>query len=130
MDSKQIIQAVVVNVVKIVIAVVLLMLIYNGALRAYDFGYEVFTEQSAEIAPGRTFEVTVVQGKSVAEVADMLEEYGLIRSAEIYRIREWFAPEQGDMKPGVYMLNTSMYPSEMIAILAGEVEETELEVLE
>lgn len=128
MDRRQIIQAVVVNVVKIVVAVVLAMLIYNGAMRAYDFGYEIFAEQSAEIAPGRSFEVTVVQGKEVADVAEMLEEYGLIRSAEVYRIREWFAPEQGDMKPGVYTLNTSMYPSEMISILAGQGEE-ELDVL-
>jgi UPF0755 protein len=127
-DRRQIVQAVVVNVVKIVVAVVLVMLIYNGALRAYDFGYEIFAEQSAEIAPGRSFEVTVVQGKEVADVAEMLEEYGLIRSAEIYRIREWFAPEQGDMKPGVYTLNTSMYPSEMISILAGQGAE-ELDVL-
>lgn len=128
MDRRQIIQAVVVNVVKIVVAVVLVMLIYNGAMRAYDFGYEIFTEQSAEIAPGRSFEVTVVQGKEVADVAEMLEEYGLIRSAEVYRIREWFSPEQGDMKPGVYTLNTSMYPSEMISILAGQGAE-ELDVL-
>lgn len=125
MDRKQIVQAVVVNVVKIVVAVVLVMLIYNGALKAYDFGYEVFAEQSAEIAPGRTFEVTVVQGKSVGDVAEMLEEYGLIRSAEIYRIREWFSTEQGDMKAGVYTLNTSMYPSEMITILAGGESETD-----
>lgn len=125
MDIKQVIQAIVVNVLKIVLTVVVVMLIINGAKKAYDFGYEVFAEQAVEIEPGRTFEVTVVQGKSVADVAEMLEEYGLIRSAEIYRIREWFATEQGDMKAGVYMLNTSMYPSEMIAILAGEAEEAE-----
>lgn len=125
MDNKQVIQAIVINILKIALTVVVVMLIYRAGEKAYHFGYEVFAEESAEMAPGRSFEVTVVQGKSVGDVADMLEEYGLINSSEIYQIREWFSTENKDMKPGVYELNTSMLPSEMISILAGanEVEE-------
>jgi UPF0755 protein len=124
---KQIVQTVVVNVLKIVLAIILIMLVYQGGVKAYQFGYAVFAEEAVDIEPGRTFEVTVVQGKSVKDVAVMLEEYGLIKSSEIYQIREWFSTEQGDMKPGVYELNTAMLPSEMITILAGDTEEEVLE---
>lgn len=123
MNSKQIIQTIFINIIKITVVVVLVALLYKGGAKAYHFGYEVFSEESAEMPPGRMFEVTIVQGKSVADVAEMLEEYELINSSETYRIREWFSSEQGEMKPGVYELNTSMLPSEMITILAGEKEE-------
>ncbi len=124
MRTKQIISALAVNILQIALIVILVIAVYRGATKAYDFGYHVFAEEAAEIEPGRDFEVTVVQGKSVKDVADMLEEYGLIKSAEIYQIREWFSPEHGDMQPGVYVLNSSMYPSEMITILSGTNDET------
>jgi len=120
---KQIIQTVVINIFKIVLAIVVIMLIYQAGMKAYHFGYAVFAEEAVDIEPGRTFEITIVQGKDVKDVAVMLEESGLIKSSEIYRIREWFSTEKGDMKPGVYELNTSMFPSEMISILAGDNEE-------
>lgn len=129
MEKKSIIQAVVVNVIKIAIAIVIIMVIYNVAAKTYQFGYSVFSEEAVDAAPGTTIEVTIVQDKSVKDIGTLLEEAGLVKSGLIFWANEWFSPYHEDIQPGVYQLNTSMIPSEMIAIMSHS-DEMELEELE
>ena len=63
--------------------------------------------------------------ESVKEIGKLLEEKGLIRSGDLFVWQEKFSEYSGDLKPGVYTLNTSQTPYEMMAIMSAETEPEE-----
>ena len=41
------------RITKLLLAVVIIMMVYVGALTAYDFGYRIFAERPVSQAPGK-----------------------------------------------------------------------------
>lgn len=123
--NKKMIWGVVKGILKIAFALAIVLLIYNLGIKAYDFGYRIFAEEPMELGNGRTVSVSIVEGKSVAEIGDILEEKGLIRDADLFYFQEMFSEYHGDLKPGVYELSTGMTPYEMMEIMSVTDEETE-----
>ena len=113
------------GVLKIVITLAVVLLIYNVGLKAYDFGYRIFAEEPMELGNGRMISVSIVEGKSVSEIGEILEEKGLIRDAKLFYFQEMFSEYKGELKPGVYELSTGMTPYEMMEIMSASEEETE-----
>lgn len=105
---------------KILIAVVVVMMVYIGALTAYDFGYRLFAEKPVSLAPGQEIEVTVEEGMGIGAIADMLEEQGVIRDAKIFKIQNKLSHYSSGFLAGTYTLNTSMTNDEIMAVLSGE----------
>lgn len=122
--DKKIIWTVGKGILKIAAVLALVLVVYNLGIKAYDFGYRIFAEEPIEIGEGRIISVSIVEGRTVAEIGDILEEKGLIRDANLFYFQEMFSEYRGDLKPGVYELSTSMTPYEMMAIMAAT-EETE-----
>lgn len=108
------------RIVKLLVAVVLIMLIYAAALKSYDFGYRIFAEKPVSLAPGQDIVVVVEEGMSTGEIADMLEDEGVIRDAMIFRIQNQLSHYKGAFRAGTYNLNTSMENDEIMAVLSGE----------
>ncbi len=123
--NKKMIWGVVKGILKIALALAVVLLIYNLGIKAYDFGYRIFAEEPMELGNGRVVSVSIVEGKTVAEIGDILEEKGLIRDARLFYFQEMFSEYRGELKPGVYELSTGMTPYEMMAIMAATEEETE-----
>jgi UPF0755 protein len=97
-------------------------------MTGYEFGYRVFTEPAMEEAPGRDVMVLVKEDMSQREIADMLEEKGLIRDSSLFYLQLKLSAYSGKLLPGVYTLNTSMEPKEMMVVMATEPEvDTETE---
>ena len=119
MDIKQIALSFMSTAVRIVILAVAVLVIYKAGIKAYDFGFRIFTEEPMSAPPGRDVEVTIVQGDSLMEIADMLEEKGLVRDAKLCFIQKKVSVYDADVKPGFYTLNTSMTADEMFEIIAG-----------
>ena len=109
------------RITKLLIAVMVIMLVYVVALKAYDFGYRIFAERPASMAPGTDVTVEIEDGMGSGSVADMLEEKGIIRDALIFKIQNRFSHYNGSFLAGTYTLNTSMENEEIMAILSGEV---------
>ena len=109
------------RITKLLIAVMGIMLVYVVALKAYDFGYRIFAERPASMAPGTDVTVEIEEGMGSGSVADMLEEKGIIRDALIFKIQNRFSHYNGSFLAGTYTLNTSMENEEIMAILSGEV---------
>ena len=63
--------------------------------------------------------VTVEEADSVQDVADKLEQAGLIRDAELFVIQEKLVGFKNGLQPGTYTLNTSQTPEEMIEIMSA-----------
>lgn len=109
---------------------VILLVVYAGvrlAAKGYDFGYRVFTESAMEEAPGKDVMVLVREEMSEREIAELLEEKGLIRDAGLFYLQLKLSAYSGDLLPGVYTLNTSMEPKEMMIIMATASGDTETE---
>ncbi|MBO5326400.1 MAG: endolytic transglycosylase MltG [Lachnospiraceae bacterium] len=123
--DKKMIWGVVKGIFKIAVTLAIVILIYNLGLKAYDFGYRIFAEEPVELGTGRTVSVSIVEGKSVSEIGDILEEKGLIRDAKLFYFQEMFSEYKGELKPGVYELSTGMTPYEMMEIMSASDEEEE-----
>lgn len=115
-------------IVRAAILAVAVMAIIKTGKTAYDFGFRIFTEEPMSPEPGRDVAVTIVQGDSTMDIAELLEETGLIRDAKLFYVQKMCSEYNGDIKPGFYTLNTSMTAEDMFALIAGkEGEEPESE---
>lgn len=119
MNIKQLATSFIGFVIRAVVLVFAILAIYRAGQAAYDFGFRIFTEEPMTPEPGRDVSITIVQGDSVLEVGEMLEEKGLIRDAKLFFIQKKCSVYDGDIKPGFYTLNTSMTADDMFAIIAG-----------
>lgn len=110
-------------VFQIMVTLAVIIIIYAGAMKCYDFGYKIFTDTPMSLEPGRDVTVIVNEGSSTRQVGALLEENRLISDASVFVVQEKLSEYAGEMKPGVYVLNTSMTAEKMIAIMSGNLEE-------
>ena len=106
-------------VIRILIAFVVIIVIYGGATSCYDFGYRIFTEMPMSLEPGTDITVIINEGSSIREIGELLEGNGLINDATLFVVQEKLSEYSGEIKPGVYVLNTSMTAERMIAVMSG-----------
>ena len=108
--------------IKISFAILVVLLVIYAAVNlsglGYDFGYRVFTESAIEEAPGVDILVQVKEDTSESELGDILEEKGLVRDSRLFYLQIKLSAYSGKLIPGVYTLNTSMTPKEMIVLMA------------
>ena len=109
------------RITKLLLAVVIIMMVYVGALTAYDFGYRIFAEKPMSMTPGEEVEVVIEEGMGTTAVAEMLEAKGIIRDALVFKIQNKLSHYSSGFLAGTYTLNTSMDNDEIMAVLSGEV---------
>ncbi|MCD8098911.1 MAG: endolytic transglycosylase MltG [Lachnospiraceae bacterium] len=104
--------------------IALLLFVIAAVIRvgeyAYTFTYRVVSDAAMEEEPGRDISVTINSSMTDSDIAEVLENKGLIESARIFRMQLKAFQYDGELQPGSYILNTSMTPSEMMAEMAGE----------
>lgn len=125
MKVKYIIGAIVEFVIKAVALVFIVTYVAKGATAAYDYGFRVFAEEPMEAGDGRIISVSVGNGDTAKEVGQMLQDKGLIRDANLFRIQELLSENHGKIQPGIYDLSTAMTAQEMLAVIAVEPETEE-----
>lgn len=106
--------------VKIAILIAILVIVYRLCFIAYDIGYRIFAEDAIDRQPGVPMTVTIVEGKSVKEIGEILEAKGLIRDSRVFVLQEKFSEYKDELKPGVYELTTAMTPFEMMQVMSAE----------
>lgn len=123
MKVSQILSTILSALIKIAVAIWIVNFIYTKTIAAYDFGYRVFTEEAVSPAPGRDVTVSIVEGKSVKDIAKLLEEKGLVRDYKLAFIQIYASEHRKEMEPGVYTLNTSMTVEDMCTAMCPNLEE-------
>jgi len=124
-DTKEMVISIFSIALKVVLFVIAAMFIYKYALIGYDYGYRIFGEEPMATGEGRKVSVTVGTEMGVKDIGQVLENKGLIRDANLFRIQERLSEHHGEIKPGIYELNTNMTAEQMITIMAAEEGETE-----
>lgn len=111
---------------RLIILALVVLLLYEGVARGYEFGHEIFYASSVEAEPGHDKLVTIKPGTSVVHAAKLLEENGLIINEYSFIIQSAFFDYE--VNPGEYTLNTSMTSKEILQMMnENTVEEEEKE---
>lgn len=110
--------------IRLIILALMVLFLFEGVTKGYEFGHEIFYASAVESEPGRDKEITVNKGTSVAQVAKLLKENGLINNEYSFFIQAEFFNYKAN--PGTYTFNTSMTSKEILQMMnenAGEKEE-------
>ena len=118
MNVKYLIGTVVETIIKVVVIAAIVVFVMRGATKAYDFGYRVFADEPVSISGGRTITIGIAADASVKDIADMLEEKGLIKDANLFVMQELLSAYHGDILPGIYDLSTDMTAEKMLEIMS------------
>lgn len=119
MNTKQMILAVLGMIFKVAVAVLVIVVVYKGAITAYDYGYRVFQEPPVAEKPGMDVSVEITMGKSVLQIGEILEAKGLIRDARLFYVQNLLSHYKDKLRAGTYTLNTSMTMEEMMEIMSA-----------
>ena len=109
--------------IRMIITILILIAIYNVGLKAYDFGFRIFSEEPMAAKPGRDVEVTIEDGDDVLAVGKLLEKKGLIHDGNLFFVQAKLSSSSRKIKSGVYTLNTSMTADGMIKTMSASKEE-------
>ena len=125
MNVKYLIGAVIESVIKVVIVAVIVMFVFRAPKEAYDFGYRVFADEPVSVTGGRTITIGIAEDADIKDIAEMLQEKGLIEDAKLFIVQEMLSAYHGDIIPGIYDLSSSMTAVEMLEIMSTPAEEAE-----
>lgn len=106
------------------LAGIIFLLIHLGKY-AYHFGYQIYSDKGYEASPGTDMAIVIYEDQSVDEIARMLERFGLIEDARVFKVQERLSRYHGEIVPGNYVLNTSYSGNRIIEILTGHEKEKE-----
>lgn len=123
MKYNNIVNAVLVTILKVAVTVAVVFLIYKGALFCYDYGYRIFMEPPVSAGEGRMVTVTVTEEMSPEEIGEMFEAKGLVREAKLFALQYRLSEYVKDVKPGEFELSTAMTAEEMMKVMATPQEE-------
>lgn len=116
---KQLVVSAATAVVKIIVAYFVIKYVIQAATTAYDFGYRIFTEEPVSNPPGITYTVTLTEETTPKQVAEALEDYGLVRDKNLFYIQYLLSSYKDELTPGNYELTTAMTADEMLAVMAA-----------
>lgn len=114
MKPANIIISVVGAICRVAIIILAVYVIYQGALKCYDYGYRIFTETAISSGEGKKVTVAITGDMSASDIGHLLENKGLIRDANLFILQYYLSEYREDVKPGVFELSTSMTAEEMM----------------
>lgn len=120
MNAKQLIAAVCGTILKVAAAVLIIMVIYRGAIMAYDYGYRVFEEPAMSAGEGRVISVTITEDMSPKEMGQLFLSKGLIRDDRLFILQYYFSEFRKELKTGDFELSTAMTVEEMMEAMTKE----------
>lgn len=103
--------------------VLVAMLLYFVGRTMFDFGRAVFNETAMATSQNAVeVEVTIPEGYTISQVADILKDNGLISDTVVFRAQARLSEYYNKFIPGTYTLSNSMKPSEIMAAISVEPE--------
>ena len=126
MNTKNVVLAILSTVAKVALTVLVVVFIYKAAVKAYSFGYSIFDDEPMSAEPGREVTVSITEGKSVKEIGEILASKGLVEDGTVFYLQNLLSSYKDELQPGMYTLNTSMTPTEIMEAMSAT-EETDEE---
>lgn len=121
MKSERLIGVVISAILKLIVAVVVVYAVYQGAMTCYNYGYRIFTEPAVSSGTGRVVTITLKEDATATELGELFAEKGLVRDAKLFALQYMFSEYRKDLIPGTYDLSTAMTAEEMMEVMATPV---------
>lgn len=113
---------IVLRIVSMCFSLLLLVIVVYGVIQvgkeSYSFGYRVYTETAMQKSPGTDKSVILQKGMNVYDVSKVLSEQNLIRNKYLFIVQLELSEYRNGIKPGNYILNTSMTSQDMMKVMA------------
>ena len=119
-NIKNLVISIATTAAKVAVAAFIIVHAFDIAKTAYEFGFRVFTEEPMTGDPGVNYTVTLTEETEPKQVAEALEEFGLIRDKDLFYVQYLLSEQKDKLVPGSYELNTSMTADELLIIMAAE----------
>ncbi len=97
---------------KIFLITVIILVFYFGMGRAFNTGYQIFSDKPVSTGTGRNITVEITKNESTFEIARDLEKKGVIKDSYAFIFQRIFFGYR--LYPGTYTLNTSMTIREIL----------------
>lgn len=123
MKASNLIGAVLGMVTKVIVTVLVVYVIYRGAITCYDYGYRIFTEPAISSGTGRTVSVAVTEEMNPLDIGELFVSKGLVKDAKLFALQYILSEYREDFRPGVYDLSTAMTAEEMMEVMGTHPEE-------
>ena len=123
MNARYLVAALIETIIKIAVLAAEVVFVFRGATQAYDFGYRVFADEPVSVSGGRTITVGISENASVKEIAEMLEEKGLIEDSRLFVVQEFLSAYHKEILPGIYDLSTDMTAEQMLEVMSTPAQE-------
>lgn len=125
MDNKQILVSALMTTIKVAVGIVIIFVLYRGAMTAYDYGYRIFAEGPVSTGEGKAVTVYIPEGSGVGDIGEILVTNGLIKDAKLFYLQNLVSAHRNELAAGVYELNTAMTAFEMMDVMAIKEESEE-----
>lgn len=102
--------------IKICKYVFMVIIIVMCATWAYNFGTDIFYSEGMDPAPGTDMTLTVKKGTTISELADTLEEYGVIDDKFVFKVQSYVYNTKS-IEPGTYIFNTSASGEQIFEVI-------------
>ncbi len=109
--------------IRLILLALIVLLLYEGVTKGYEFGHEIFYASAMETKPGRDIDIKVEKGASITSVAKLLKEKGLITNPYSLIIQAEFFNYKANS--GSYTLNTSMTSRDILQMMNENTEKKE-----
>lgn len=104
--------------VDVLIVILFCFMIFQACKMCYDLCYEIYGPVVAEKAPGTDIQFSVDKNESMYKIAEGLYYHGLIVNQYSFYVRTLLMDrDEVKLKPGNYVLNTSMDYEEILDML-------------
>jgi len=110
---------------RVVCAILVVYVIYEGASICYDYGYRIFTEPALSAGEGRKITVTVREDMEPKEFAELIVSKGLAEDEILVALQFLLSEYKEDFRSGTFELSTAMTVEEMMEHIATYEEESE-----
>ncbi len=114
-DINRVTTAIIKASIRLIIYALVILILYEGITAGYQFGYEVFNPTSMTKGAGYEKTVVVKEDQSGFQVGRLLKEDGLIRNEYAFAVQVWLY--EYEIRPGTYVLDTTMDPRDILDIL-------------
>lgn len=109
--------------IRLILLALIVLLLYEGVTKGYEFGHEIFYASAMEEMPGRDIDIKIEKGASISSVAKLLKEKGLITNSYSLIIQAEFFNYKANS--GSYTLNTSMTSRDILQMMNENTEKKE-----
>ena len=103
----------------VAVALVGLVVLMLAGLAAGSWWYLFLRPAAPGVAAGETVEIEIAEGSSTAAIAEQLAAAGIVRNANMFGLESRRAGADGELRAGVYELQTGMSDRDVIELLRG-----------